>query len=63
MRVGFSGWWKEAQLLEGVFGLGAGVDSSRESTVHRPSIPMETSGQRKAGVQRGLAGGERITGP
>lgn len=49
--------------MEGVFGLGAAVDSSCVSTVHRPSVPTETSRQRKAGVQRGLAGAERTTGP
>lgn len=32
----------------------AAVDSSCVSTVHRPSVPTETSRQRKAGVQRGL---------
>lgn len=39
------------------------IESSCASTVHRPSVPTETSGQRKAGVQRGLAGGKRTTGP
>lgn len=49
----------------GVSGLGLGGEgeSSHVSTVHRPSISTGTSGQRKASVQRGLAGGERTAGP